>query len=97
MAVQTAELKPSLPLSPRSGFWETLSKNRIGVVGMIMLVAIVLVAVFAPLLAPYDPKSSEGITSSDVYNPPGAKHWLGTDDAGRDNLVLSTAHGLSHR
>jgi oligopeptide/dipeptide ABC transporter ATP-binding protein len=51
-----------------------------------MLVIIVIVAVFAPILAPYDPESSEGVTSRDVYNPPSAEHWLGTDDAGTDVL-----------
>lgn len=49
-----------------------------------MLVTAVIVAVFAPILAPYDPKTSEGITSTDIYNPPSPEHWLGTDDAGKD-------------
>jgi oligopeptide/dipeptide ABC transporter ATP-binding protein len=86
MAVPTAELTSSLPSSPRFGFWRTFRKNRIGMVGMAMLVGIMIVAVFAPSLAPYNPESSEGITSSDVYNPPSTEHWLGTDDAGKDVL-----------
>src|SRR5262245_26494282 len=86
MAVQTAELKPSTSLPSRSSYWNTLSKNRIGFVGLIMLVVAVIVAVFAPILAPYNPKSSEGITSTDIYKPPSAEHWLGTDDAGKDVL-----------
>lgn len=51
-----------------------------------MLVAIMFVAIFAPILAPYDPTTSKGIGSSDIYNPPTAEHWLGTDDAGKDVL-----------
>ena len=51
-----------------------------------MLVAIVFLASFAPIVAPYDPTTSEGLGSSDIYNPPGAEHWLGTDDAGKDVL-----------
>jgi len=86
VAVQTIELKPSVPSSPVSGFWIIFTKNRMGVVGLVMLVAIMILAVFAPILAPYDPTTSEGIQSSDIYNAPSAEHWLGTDDAGKDVL-----------
>lgn len=53
-------------------------------VGLVLLLGIIVIAVFAPVIAPYDPKSSEGVSSNEIYNPPSAKHWLGTDDAGRD-------------
>jgi peptide/nickel transport system permease protein len=86
MALQTAELKPSVPTSPLVGFWSTFSKNRMGVVGLGMLIAIIVLAVFATTLAPYDPKSYEGIQSIHVYNAPSAEHWFGTDDAGKDVL-----------
>jgi oligopeptide/dipeptide ABC transporter ATP-binding protein len=85
MAVQTVELKPSVARSPISG-WKTFSRNRIALVGLAMLVAIVLVAIFAPVLAPYDPRSYSGIETSDIYNPPSPEHWFGTDDAGKDVL-----------
>ena len=86
MAVQTVELKPAVPSSPLFGFWKSFSKNRIAVVGLVMLVVIVILAIFAPVLAPYDPSSSAGIQTSDIYNPPSAEHWFGTDDAGKDVL-----------
>jgi peptide/nickel transport system permease protein len=86
MAVPTAELKPSVPSSPFTDFWKTFRKNRMGVLGLTMLVLIVFVAIFAPVLAPYDPDSSAGIGSRDLYNPPSAEHWFGTDDAGKDVL-----------
>lgn len=54
------------------------------VVGLVMLVVSIVVAVFAPLITPYDPQTSAGLTSGDIYNPPSAEHWLGTDDAGKD-------------
>src|SRR5512138_1514467 len=88
MAVQTAELKPSVSSSPLFGFWKIFSKNRIAVFGVGMLLTVILVAAFAPLIAPYDPKSSAGVSIGDIYNPPSAQHWLGTDDAGKD--VFST-------
>jgi len=87
MGPQTAELKVSVAsTSPFSDFWQTFSRNRMAVAGLVMLATIITLAVFASVLAPYDPKSSVGITSSDIYNPPSSAHWLGTDDAGRDIL-----------
>ncbi|MEW6083882.1 MAG: dipeptide/oligopeptide/nickel ABC transporter permease/ATP-binding protein [Chloroflexota bacterium] len=84
MALQTVEIKPAVPSSPLSGFWRTFSKNRIAVVGLLMLIVAILVAIFAPYITPYDPETSAGLTSSDIYNAPNAQHWLGTDDAGKD-------------
>jgi peptide/nickel transport system ATP-binding protein/peptide/nickel transport system permease protein len=84
MALQTVELKPTVAASAFYGFWKLFSRNRMAVFGLIMLIAMLAVAIFAPLLAPYDPKSSTNVESSDIYNPPSARHWLGTDDAGRD-------------
>ena len=87
MGLQTVELKVSVAsASPFLDFWRSFSRNRMAVVGLAMLVVIITLAVFAPLLAPFNPKSSVGITSKDIYNPPSSVHWLGTDDAGRDIL-----------
>lgn len=88
MAVQTVELKPSVAATPLFGFWRVFRKNRIAVFGVAMLLTVILVAVFAPVIAPYDPKSSAGVGTTDIYNPPSAQHWLGTDDAGKD--IFST-------
>jgi peptide/nickel transport system permease protein len=57
-----------------------------GVIGLIMLVLVVLMAVFAPIIAPYNPKEVVRVTIDDIYAAPNAAHWLGTDDAGRDVL-----------
>lgn len=85
MAIQELELKPAAS-SALLEFWSTFKKNRLAVVGLFMLVFIVLVALLADVLAPYNPKSYAGISSSDIYNPPSAAHWFGTDDAGKDVL-----------
>lgn len=84
MAIQELELKPTVPSSPLTGFWNVFRKNRIAVVGLFMLAVIVIIAIFADAIAPYDPRSYAGIQSSDIYNPPSAAHWFGTDDAGKD-------------
>src|SRR5512147_2621441 len=88
MAIQTAEIKTSVPSSPLLGFWKIFSRNRIAVFGVGMLIFVVLVAVFAPLIAPFNPKSSEGITSKNIYSPPSADNWFGTDDASKDIFSL---------
>lgn len=48
---------------------------------VVVLVAFVLVALFAPLLAPYDPAQTD---LSDTLAPPSPAHWLGTNAAGQD-------------
>ena len=68
-------------------FWRVFRSNAMGLVGLIMLVIVIFVAVLAPILSPYDPSSTQDVTTSDIYNPPSAAHWLGTDDAGQDVLT----------
>ena len=48
-----------------------------------LLVVFVLLAVAAPLIAPYEPDAQD---LRNTLLPPGAEHWLGTDDFGRDQL-----------
>jgi peptide/nickel transport system permease protein len=48
-----------------------------------IVVVFVLVAVFAPLLAPYDPLTQSILS---INQPPSMQHWLGTDQFGRDVL-----------
>jgi len=60
-----------------------VSKNKLSVVGAIIVLALITTSLFASVIAPYDP------TSIDVYNvlsPPSRAHMLGTDELGRDLL-----------
>jgi peptide/nickel transport system permease protein len=68
------------------GFWRSFRRSRMGLVGLGMLVTVVVAAVFAPVIAPYDPKEVVRVTIDDIYAGPSSEHWLGTDDAGRDVL-----------
>jgi peptide/nickel transport system ATP-binding protein/peptide/nickel transport system permease protein len=86
MGLQIVERKPAVTSSSLFNFWRLFRRNRMALVGLVMLVLVFTAAIFAALLAPYDPKSSANVNSSDVYNPPSQAHWLGTDDAGRDIL-----------
>jgi peptide/nickel transport system permease protein len=59
------------------------SRNRLSVIGAVIVLLLITVSLLAPFISPYDP------TAIDVYNvlsPPGKSHLLGTDDLGRDLL-----------
>jgi peptide/nickel transport system permease protein len=59
----------------------TLARNRNVLVGGVLFIAVVLVAVFAPLLMTSDPNTQ---APSDRLIAPGTRHWFGTDGSGRD-------------
>lgn len=74
---------PSVSLSRDA--WRRFRKNRTAMAGAIVIVLIWLVAIFAPLVAPYDPVSH--LSSANRLKPPGSTGYLlGTDDFGRDLL-----------
>jgi peptide/nickel transport system permease protein len=58
-------------------------RHPLGVFGAVVLIIIVVLAVGAPYLAPFDPV--DGDTEA-LYSPPSSKYWLGTDAFGRDIL-----------
>jgi len=84
MEATVVEPKAPTTSSPFLDFWRTFSSNRMALVGLVMLVVIVLVAIFAHRIARYDVTTSADVTSKDIYKPPSAEHWFGTDDAGKD-------------
>jgi peptide/nickel transport system permease protein len=61
--------------------------NPMVLVGSFMILVVIVAAVFAPLLAPYDPKERVRVTLDTIYARPSAEHLLGTDDAGKDVLT----------
>ncbi|MBP1316251.1 peptide/nickel transport system permease protein [Herbaspirillum sp. 1173] len=71
-----------LPALPR---WRTLrrfSRNRLAVIGAVIITVLVLLAITAPVLARYDPIFDQDY--GNLLSGPSAEHWLGTDDLGRD-------------
>jgi len=60
-----------------------LRRNPRMIVGGAIILAWALAAIFAPVVAPYDPKKVDVLSA---LIPPGPQHWLGTDDLGRDVL-----------
>lgn len=65
-------------------WWRTLLRHRSGMVGLVLLLLVVLAALLAPVLAPYDPTSVHFATP---FQRPGTVGFaLGTDNLGRDVL-----------
>ncbi len=60
-------------------------KNRLAVVGVWVVAGLYLVALLAPLIAPYDPIAQQDLVRAG-YLPPSPQHLLGTDQFGRDVL-----------
>ncbi|MFZ2196173.1 MAG: ABC transporter permease [Thermodesulfovibrionales bacterium] len=69
--------------SLRNLIWKRFSKNRLAVAGGIIVALLFFVAVFAPLLSPYNP---DDIDRKHILVSPAFHHPLGTDDLGRDVL-----------
>lgn len=71
-------------VSPWVNAWHRLRRNHLAVFGGIVLIALSLLCVIGPWFSPY------GYEQTDLYNTfssPSAKHWLGTDQLGRDLLT----------
>ncbi len=66
------------------GAWRTFARNRLAMLGLLIVTGLVLTAVFADVLSPYSPYIGDLRTTRLL--PPSAAHWFGTDDQGRDIL-----------
>lgn len=67
--------------SPSTMAMRRFRRNRLAVAGLGFLVLLVLVAVFAPLIATQSPNA---VDLGAIRQPPSSEHWLGTDGSGRD-------------
>jgi peptide/nickel transport system permease protein len=92
MAVERAQ-------TPWGRFARQFAESRLAMLGLTMLLAIVLIAVFAPWLAPQDPYDLTKLDLMDARQAPGAQsmdgltYWLGTDGQGRD-MLSAIMYGL---
>ncbi len=69
--------------SPARRAWSRLLARKTAVVGLILVVTLIALAVFADVIAPYDPNKQSWTL---LRKPPSAAHWFGTDESGRDLL-----------
>jgi len=67
-----------------SDAWHRLSRNRLAVAGGLLLALLTVACVAGPWLSPY---AYDQQNLANAFAPPGAAHWLGTDQLGRDLLV----------
>ncbi len=100
MSVSAAELELQRPgLTPggsedevtslKGDAWRRLRKNRLAVAGMIIIGVVVLVAVFADVIAT---QPTKGFFAAEARQGPSARHWFGTDQLGRD-VFSRVVHG----
>jgi peptide/nickel transport system permease protein len=75
---------PSFLESPAGRAWRRLKARSPAMVGLVMIVCLVVLAVFAPEIAPYDVIKQNYLL---VRKAPSAAHWFGTDEVGRDILT----------
>lgn len=68
--------------TPLREFWRKFQQQKLAVAAMVFIALLVLLAILAPWLVPFDP---ENFFDYDALNsPPDATHWLGVDSLGRD-------------
>jgi peptide/nickel transport system permease protein len=72
-----------VPRTPASTTWRRFRRNRGAVIGLGIISVYLAMALFANLVAPYDPLDGQLVLK---LQPPTAAHWLGTDELGRDLL-----------
>jgi peptide/nickel transport system permease protein len=83
-------LAPETRWSRLFNFWQDYKQSPVAMAALIIIVSVVLMAIFAPLIAPQDPYNQETLDLFDARLTPGEigsggyVHWLGTDAAGRD-------------
>jgi len=82
-------------ITPSMIFWQKFKKQKSAMVAGIFILFLVVVAIFAPLIAPYDPYATD---YGQAMMPPSPQHWAGTDIYGRDiitRIIYRTRISLS--
>ena len=80
----TQTASPSFLESPTGRAWRRLKARWPAMVGLLLIVCLVVLAVFAPEIAPYDVIKQNYLL---VRKAPSPSHWFGTDEVGRDILT----------
>lgn len=86
--------------SPLGRFWDEFRANRVAVVALAIVVAIIVLSLIAPWITPQNPYDMATLRLADARRPPGfvspgtgITHWLGTDGQGRD-VLSAILYGL---
>ncbi len=83
MNAAVTEPLPKLAAPNRTGSraWGRFKKNRMAVISLVILATLIVLALLAPVIAPYDPAEQDLLYR---LKAPSSDHWFGTDDLGRD-------------
>lgn len=73
--------------------WYLFSRSKLSVVGLVIVVAVILLAIFAPYVTPYPEHAGRFVDFANASLPPSSNYWLGTDTIGRD-LVTRIIFGF---
>lgn len=89
MNTENTSAKKSKKNSQAKEIWRRFRKNKTAMLGLILLIIILCIAIFADLIVPYE---TAIIQTPDRKMPPCAQHLFGTDELGRD-LFARIIHG----
>jgi peptide/nickel transport system permease protein len=67
--------------SQLSDIWRRYKRNKLAIVGLIVVGVLVVLAIVGPFITPYDPREQNLLNT---IQPPSGEHWFGTDVLGRD-------------
>ncbi len=73
--------KQKYGMTPLKGAWQRLIRNKMAVVGMVIIILLLLTAIFANVIAPYSYQEQDYTA---VAQRPSLHHLFGTDNMGRD-------------
>lgn len=63
-----------------------LTRNKLQLASLVIIILLILIAIFAPVIAPYPGHAISETNPDDKLLPPSAQYWFGTDELGRDML-----------
>ncbi|HWD12588.1 MAG TPA: ABC transporter permease subunit [Pseudochrobactrum sp.] len=82
MSATTAVVEPTEKMrKPLAEFWRRFKKQKVAMIALGFIITLVLMAIFAPFVAPYDPTIPD---YNALLQGPSIAHWAGTDTYGRD-------------
>jgi peptide/nickel transport system permease protein len=85
--LESREIEIEAPSGLWGEAWHRLIRNPGAIIGGVLVSLFVLTAVFAPLIAPYDPREQDLSLLADGCCPgPSRDHWFGVDPLGRDEF-----------
>lgn len=88
MSAVTSADRPVASIGPRRGshLWQILRRDPLAMASMVIILLFLLMAIFAPLIAPYPEQGMGRSNAQAISLPPSWEHPFGTDQLGRDML-----------